>query len=118
MTEELLPANIWHSRREDHQSKVMPWITPRLERRSRQESHPVDDFLFEYYPISTNKLLNWHPGFGKSLEATEIESEEFPSGSYEFIDNKIQIRSEWLVKNQEPAIEFHRNACKFGFVKI
>ena len=104
MTEELLPANIWHSLREDHQTKVMPWITPRLERRSRQESHPVDDFLFEYYPISTNKLLNWHPGFGKSLEATEIESEDFPSGSYEFIDDKIQIRKEWLAKNQEAAI--------------
>jgi hypothetical protein len=64
----------------------------------------VDDFLFEYYPISTNKLLNWHPGFGTSLEATEIESEDFPSGSYEFIENKIQIRSEWLIKHQEAAI--------------
>ena len=81
MTEELLPANLWHSLREDHQTKVMPWITPRLERRSRQESHPVDDFLFEYYPISTNKLLNWHPGFGISLEATEIESEDMSPAS-------------------------------------
>jgi hypothetical protein len=104
MTTELLPTKIWHRLREDHQAQVMPWITPRLERRSRHESHPVDDFLFEYYPISTNKLLNWHPGFGTSLEASEIESEDFPSGSYEFIDNTIQIRSEWLAKNQEAAI--------------
>jgi hypothetical protein len=104
MTTELLPAKLWRSLREDHQAKVLPWITPRLERRSRHESHPVDDFLFEYYPISTNKLLNWHPGFGTSLEATEIESEDFPSGSYEFSNDRIQIRSKWLAKNQEAAI--------------
>jgi len=104
MTIQILSSNVWHQLRDDHKEKVLPWITPRLERRSRHESHPVDDFLFEYYPISTNKLLNWHPGFGTSLEATEIEYEDFPSGSYEFIDNKIQVRNEWLSKNQEAAI--------------
>ena len=104
MTTALLTAEVWHGLRDDHQAKVLPWITPRLERRSRHESHPVDDFLFEYYPISTNKLLNWHPGFGFELEATEPESEEFPTGSYEFAEDKIQIRSEWLTKNQEAAI--------------
>ena len=104
MTAELLPAELWHILREEHQAQVLPWITPRLERRSRHESHPVDDFLFEYYPISTNKLLNWHPGFGISLVASEIEFEEFPSGSYEFAEDKIQLRDEWLNKNQETAI--------------
>jgi hypothetical protein len=104
MTIQILSSNVWHQLRDDHKEKVLPWITPRLERRSRHESHPVDDFLFEYYPISTNKLLNWHPGFGTSLEATEIEYEDFPTGSYEFIDNKIQIRNEWLSKNQEAVI--------------
>jgi len=101
MIKKLLPAEQWHELRDDHRTKVMPWITPRLERRSRHETHPVDDFLFEYYPISTNKLLNWHPGYGISLYATEIEFEEFPSGAYEFAGSKIQIRREWLTKNQE-----------------
>ena len=104
MNKEVLPAEVWHKLREAHQEKVLPWVTPRLERRSRHESHPVDDFLFEYYPISTNKLLNWHPGFGFSLVATEVEFEEFPSGSYEFVDGEIQIQPEWLAKNQEAAI--------------
>ena len=104
MIDKVLPAEVWHSLRDEHHAKVLPWITPRLERRSRHESHPVDDFLFEYYPISTNKLLNWHPGFGLSLSADESEFEDFPSGSYEFSENKIQIRREWLAKNQEAAI--------------
>jgi hypothetical protein len=104
MSTQILSPNVWHHLREEHKEIVLPWITPRLERRSRHESHPVDDFLFEYYPISTKKLLNWHPGFGYALEAIEIESQEFPSGSYEFLNNKIQLRSEWLTKNQEAAI--------------
>ena len=104
MTIQILPPNVWHDLRDEHRTKVLPWITPRLERRSRHESHPVDDFLFEYYPISTNKLLNWHPGFGYDLEASEIEFEEFPIGSYEFAENIISIRREWLAKNQEAAI--------------
>ena len=104
MFDKVLPAEVWHSLRDEHHAKVLPWITPRLERRSRHESHPVDDFLFEYYPISTNKLLNWHPGFDLALAADETEFEDFPSGSYEFAENKIQIRLEWLAKNQEAAI--------------
>jgi hypothetical protein len=104
MNFQILSPKAWHDLRDQHQVKVLPWITPRLERRSRHESHPVDDFLFEYYPISTNKLLNWHPGYGYELQATEIEFEEFPIGSYEFAENTISIRHEWLVKNQEAAI--------------
>lgn len=104
MTIEILSTEVWHTLRGEHKAKVLPWITPRLERRSRHESHPVDDFLFEYYPISTNKLLTWHPGFGRALEATEVELEEFPSGSYEFMDDLIQIRNDWLAKNQEAGI--------------
>ena len=104
MTIQILPTKVWHDLRDEHRTKVLPWITPRLERRSRHESHPVDDFLFEYYPISTNKLLNWHPGFGYDLKASEIEFEEFPIGSYEFAENIISIRREWLAKNQEAAI--------------
>lgn len=104
MFDKVLPAEVWHSLRDEHHAKVLPWITPRLERRSRHESHPVDDFLFEYYPISTNKLFNWHPGFGVILVADESEFEAFPSGSYAFADNKIQIQLEWLARNQEAAI--------------
>lgn len=35
---------------------------------SRQERHPVDDFLFEYYPYRPGQLLRWHPGLGYALE--------------------------------------------------
>jgi hypothetical protein len=104
VSKELLPPEVWHKFRDQHREKVLPWITPRLERRSRHESHPVDDFLFEYYPISTNKLLTWHPGSEYFLEANEAEFDEFPVGAYAFADNRIQLRNEWLDKNKEAAI--------------
>lgn len=33
----------------------------------RGESHPVDDFLFDYYPYSVARLTTWHPGVGIEL---------------------------------------------------
>ena len=98
-----LSSSQWQELRDEHRNLVLPWITPRLERRSLHQSHPVDDFLFEYYPISTNKLLTWHPGFGYSLEATQIDFEEFPVGSYEYGSGQRRILPYWLVKNKEVA---------------
>ena len=68
----------WQALRTAHREIVLPWVTPRLERRSRHESHPVDDFLFEYYPISANRLLIWHPGLNQRLQAHPEDVAYFP----------------------------------------
>ena len=52
----------WRLREQQHRARVQPWIQPRLERRRHGRGHPVDDFLFEYYPYSPAKLATWHPG--------------------------------------------------------
>jgi hypothetical protein len=57
----------WQQRQAAHEARVAPWITPRLQRRRLGQAHPVDDFLFEYYPYSPSKLQRWHPGFGVLL---------------------------------------------------
>ena len=38
---------------------------------SRGERHPVDDFLFEYYPNRPSLLRRWHPGLGIVLKGAE-----------------------------------------------
>ena len=43
-------------------------------RRDRGERHPVEDFLFEYYPYSFSLLEQWHPGLGVSLRFDCSES--------------------------------------------
>jgi len=52
---------------------VEPWISPRLQRASQGLKHPVDDFLFEYYPNRPSLLRRWHPGYGVALRGDEAE---------------------------------------------
>ncbi|MFM1917073.1 MAG: hypothetical protein RJB01_588 [Actinomycetota bacterium] len=57
----------WRQLEAAHRERVTPWVKPRLERRSAGIKHPVDDFLFDYYPFSPSKLMSWHPGHGVTL---------------------------------------------------
>jgi hypothetical protein len=57
----------WQERERRHRQRVEPWVAPRRERRSRGVSHPVDDFLFDYYPYSVGRLITWHPGHHTAL---------------------------------------------------
>jgi hypothetical protein len=38
-------------------------LEPFLEKRGRHVRQPIEDFLFEYYSFSPNKLRTWNPGF-------------------------------------------------------
>lgn len=57
----------WRDRAAAHRARVQPWVQPRLQRRRVGESHPVDDFLFDYYPFRPGQLLRWHPGPGVTV---------------------------------------------------
>lgn len=57
----------WHARRDAHAARVAPWTADRLARRREGRSHPVDDFLFDYYAFRPGQLRQWHPGFGVAL---------------------------------------------------
>ena len=74
MSAEALPEDVWRARQRAHAERVRPWIEPRLERRRTGRKHPTDDFLFDYYPYSPNRLATWHPGAGVVLEG---DAEEF-----------------------------------------
>ena len=61
----------WQARRNAHYSQVAALADAFVERRSRQEKHPVHDFLFTYYNFSPAKLKQWLPPMGICLEVTE-----------------------------------------------
>ncbi|MEI6518348.1 MAG: 3-methyladenine DNA glycosylase, partial [bacterium] len=44
----LAPAT-WHAQKAAHLARVREWTTARTVRAGRAISHPVYDFLFEYY---------------------------------------------------------------------
>lgn len=64
MTDTELEEHEWRERAAAHAARVAPWIEPRLERRRLGLSHPVDDFLFDYYAWRPAQLARWHPGAG------------------------------------------------------
>jgi hypothetical protein len=64
----------WTSYADAHRARVDKLVADHLDRRKRREAHPVEDFLFTYYPTRPNQLRVWHPGPGvRLLEATEYD---------------------------------------------
>ena len=63
----VLPEDEWRRRTRAHEERVDAWTAGRRRRGPRGERHPVDDFLFEYYPTRPAHLRRWHPGLGVAL---------------------------------------------------
>jgi hypothetical protein len=57
----------WMEQAKRHRLRLEPYVLPALARKSRQEKHPVYDFLFEYYSFRPGSLLRWSPGPGVRL---------------------------------------------------
>ena len=57
----------WLPMAQEHAAAVDRLTAGRRERRQRGERHPVEDFLFEYYPHRPGHLRRWHPGAGVAL---------------------------------------------------
>jgi hypothetical protein len=63
----------WRKIAQDHFEIATSFTAgPRL-RRDHGEKHPVEDFLFNYYPYPIALLEQWHPGFGIVLEFSDLE---------------------------------------------
>ncbi|HET7399223.1 MAG TPA: 3-methyladenine DNA glycosylase [Intrasporangium sp.] len=57
-----------------HEGRVDAATRGHLARRRSGEAHPVEDFLFTYYPVKPSQLRRWHPGAGTAVEGG------FPAG--------------------------------------
>jgi hypothetical protein len=74
------PRADWEADRDAYLARVRPWAVDRTRRMSRQEKHPVHDFLFEYYSFRPAHLLRWTPGYDVVLEgatAADVDWSEF-----------------------------------------
>lgn len=65
-----LSESEWVACQAAHERRVLGWIEPHLNRSSRNERHPVYDFLFDYYSLRPGQLLRWHPGIGVALQGS------------------------------------------------
>ncbi|MDL5156980.1 3-methyladenine DNA glycosylase [Actinomycetospora termitidis] len=57
----------WRARERAHAERADALTAAHRARRARHESHPVEDFLYTYYPTRPNRLRVWHPGPGVTL---------------------------------------------------
>lgn len=64
----ILSRTDWLERAHAHEARVDVRVQPHLARRHAGESHPVHDFLFQYYSQRPAHLRRWHPGFGVTLD--------------------------------------------------
>ncbi|MGW7684662.1 3-methyladenine DNA glycosylase [Kribbella sp. NPDC054772] len=70
-----LPFDEWSAYATEHTKRVDVLLAGHLERRRRREPHPVEDFLFTYYPTRPNQLRIWHPGPGVHLQEAAVYAE-------------------------------------------
>ncbi|MGP5305137.1 3-methyladenine DNA glycosylase [Brachybacterium alimentarium] len=56
--------------RREHEERADALTAAHRERRLRGQKHPVEDFLFTYYPFSPAKLRRWHPGWDVAYPVT------------------------------------------------
>lgn len=62
-----LAEDLWQERAAAHHRRVDRYALPYLARRSSNQKHPVEDFLFTYYTQKPGQLSRWHPGTGVIL---------------------------------------------------
>ena len=62
MVVRVLAQSAWQSLEAGHARRVDAATAGHRKRRSSGTAHPVEDFLFTYYPFKPSQLRRWHPG--------------------------------------------------------
>jgi hypothetical protein len=70
---EILDATAWQLEAEWHLGAAREFTADARLRRDRGVPHPIEDFLFNYYPYPFALLEQWHPGLGFALEFSDQE---------------------------------------------
>ena len=87
----VVPASIWRPLCDEHERRIAERTDAHIERRMRQESHPVEDFLFTYYPFKVGQLKKWHPGPGVRVELAEAADRRYFDRRWYRIDDDRNV---------------------------
>lgn len=104
-TVQVLPEPLWRERADTHAATVDALTAGRRERRATGRSHPVEDFLFEYYNFRPSQLRRWHPGAGVALEGA---AERADWAFYQYADRRARLDVTAFVAQRESALLFVR----------
>jgi hypothetical protein len=104
VTPHVLSPEQWQARAQAHRERVQAWTHPWRDRRSRGESHPGHDFLFQYYMYSTGLLETWHPAPHEALVDTPDARSLFRAPTYRVVSGVIARDARALPPRQRTAL--------------
>lgn len=103
----ILSESVWRERSKAHYERVNRFAVAARKRSSRQEKHPVYDFLTRYYPFSLGKFEKWEPGIGVKVEGADQKS--FSSTYYQFDQEGCWLDSNIMSDKERQRLLFSRN---------
>ena len=105
---EVLSAADWRGRAAQHRERAERWTKPTRKRREAQVPHPIDDFLFTYYPFSFAKLEDWHAPLGVALVVDEPLPERFLRSPYRMEDGVVFLDEALLEEKDRLRLKWTR----------
>ncbi len=82
----ILAATEWRAMERAHLERARARTVPARRRRDARQPHPVEDFLFEYYPYPFALLEKWHPGSGVAVADDGRLPRHLVTGAYTIRD--------------------------------
>lgn len=98
----------WQARRTRHEQRLQPLVGPHVVRQSRQEKHPVYDFLFEYYGFRPSWLMRWSPGLGVVLVGAAAR-DYLKHREYHEAGGGVALNPSQLSRDRQPAARWILN---------
>jgi hypothetical protein len=100
---DLLDAPVWRARADAHAARADAMTAGHRARRARGEAHPVEDFLYTYYPTRPSVLRRWHPGAGVVLAGAD---ERAGWGHYVTTDGGMRVDEGTLRAERADTLDF------------
>lgn len=106
-----LSTAAWQHRAAEHRTRAERHTAPARARRDRGMLHPVEDFLFQYYPYPIRLLECWQPGCGVALEwPVSLDSPNltaaFSERHYTVIDGFLVADTQRLADKERQRLEW------------
>lgn len=104
-----LAAAEWRERVAVHRTRAERYTLPARKRRDSGVPHPVEDFLFQYYPYPFALLEKWRPGIGVALEFEPISPalpKPFSERDYSVTDGALFADPELLPEKERERLQW------------
>jgi hypothetical protein len=100
-----LPRAEWQAREAAHQERADALTANWRVRVQRGEKHPIEDFLFTYYPFKPRLLRRWHPGAGVVLaDAAGLDRETWRW--YRTTDDGVTVDAAGFLAANRASVDF------------